>query len=88
MTPEERAREVLKDFKESLDRDLLASLIADQIRDAIWEERNACMEVAAEFSDEQVIQRLHDELRRSGMDPVGFSIAAWVGLMISRRPKP
>ena len=88
MTPEERAKTLLEEFKDSFDSDLLASRIAAQIREAIWEERNACIEVAAAFSDAQVVQEVHDELVRSGTDPTKFSMAAWVGLMISRRPQP
>ena len=88
MTPEERAREVLGDLNGNFDHEILASRIAEQIRGAIFEERNACMEVAAEFSDDHVIQSVHDELRRNGMDPALFSMAAWVGIMISRRPQP
>jgi len=88
MTPEERAKEVLKEFKGQFDRELLASCIAEQIRDAIREERDACIQVAASFSDKHVVQCVQDELTRSGMDPTRFSMAAWVGIMISRRPQP
>lgn len=88
MTPEERATRLLEEFEGNFDNDLLALRIADQIREAIWEERNSCAEIAARFSDKQVIQEVRDELVQGGMDPAKFSIAAWVGLMISRRPRP
>jgi hypothetical protein len=88
MTPEERAKTLLEEFKGSFDSDLLALRIAAHIREAIWEERNGCIEVAAAFSDAQVVHEVQDELVRSGMDPTKVSMAAWVGLMISRRPQP
>lgn len=88
MAPEERAQKALEGVGGDFDHSGLISRIADQIREAVWEERNACIRVAAEFSDQKVRQDMHEELRRSGMDPAEFSVAAWVGLMICRRPNP
>lgn len=46
MTPEERAKETLKKFHRDCDCEHEERLIADAIRAAVAEEREACAEVA------------------------------------------
>ena len=88
MTPEERARCALDGFPAQAERQFFEARIAQQIKEAVWEERNACAWIAAEYSQSETLQKVQAELTTSGMDPDQFSLAAWIGLLITRRPEP